>query len=78
MSFHKFTDLFDVTPPSATEPHGPESRLSRPTTSNDWASHPWLEEFFASAIDPELALANVAYYEGSQAVETFLEDVLVE
>lgn len=78
MSFHKFTDLFDVTPPSATEPHGSESRLSRPTTSNDWASHPWLEEFVASAIDPDLALANVAYYEGSQAVETFLEDVLVE
>lgn len=39
---------------------------------------PWLEEFVASAIDPDLALANVAYYEGSQAVEVFLEDVLVE
>ena len=78
MSFHKFIDLFDVTPPSTTEPHGSESRLSRPATSNDWASHPWLEESVASAIDPELALANVAYYEGSQAVEAFLEEVLVQ
>ena len=40
-------------------------------------SHPtWLQEFIDSAIDPALALANVEYLDGPQAVEAFLGDTI--
>ena len=38
--------------------------------------HPWLEEFEASGISPELALANVEWVEGDQALEEFLGEAI--
>ncbi|NEQ29830.1 MAG: DUF3854 domain-containing protein [Leptolyngbya sp. SIO4C5] len=37
---------------------------------------PWLAEFEASAISPELAFANVRWIEGEEAVVEFLEDAI--
>jgi hypothetical protein len=41
-------------------------------------SQPWLQEFIDSAIDPAVALANVAYLDGDAALEAFLEDTLAQ
>lgn len=38
----------------------------------------WISEFEASAISPELALANVRWVEGPQAVEEFLEATIAQ
>lgn len=78
MSFHKFTALFESISSRPIEPCDPEPPLSRATTNDDWANYPWLEEFFASAIDPELALANVVYLDGDAALEAFLEEVITQ
>lgn len=78
MSFHKFTALFESISSHPIEPCDPEPPLSRATTNDDWANYPWLEEFFASAIDPELALANVVYLDGDAALEAFLEEVITQ
>ena len=55
-------------------PDSPSSSQASPKKNRE----NWLEEFDASGISPELALANVEWVSGDEAIEFFLADVIAK
>ena len=57
------------------------SQSAQTVNRNDFdlaTDHPWLQEFIASAIDPAVALANVYYLDGDEALAALLEGTIAQ